>query len=186
MPSLLIFPQSFLEQPGGSLSIDEITEKPQVLTLFVPGKPEPQGSAKGFPIKRKSGKVGVTITSDNPKLKGFRAIVQQHVKEAAVNMAGGAFTETPIFTGVPLRVQARFVMPRPSSAPKTAKGKALGYHCTKPDLDKLQRAVGDALSGCGGGYAVIAEDSQIACWNAEKRYAAIGEEAGTWLEVRAL
>jgi len=44
------------------------------------------------------------------------------------------------------------------------------YHEGTPDLDKLQRAIGDSLSG-----VVIADDKQIAVWQAHKYFTADAE-----------
>ena len=45
----------------------------------------------------------------------------------------------------------------------------------KPDLDKLARAVGDALTG-----VAYRDDAQITRWHLQKRY---GEQAGTEITV---
>jgi len=57
-------------------------------------------------------------------------------------------------------VTSCFYLPRP----KTNKRFRM---TTKPDLDKLQRAIGDSLVKAG----TIVDDSYIICWNAYKTYA---------------
>ena len=141
------------------------------LKIFIPGKPEPQGSVKGFPIRRKTGAMGVAMTCDNVKLKGWRGRAVAIIQKSSEGAFCGAVC-----------VSAEFIMPRPAGAAKTARGKALGWHVTKPDTDKLQRAVGDALTASG----IITDDSQIAHWCAMKRYAGIGEDPGTLIEVTRL
>lgn len=47
-----------------------------------------------------------------------------------------------------------------------------------PDLDKLQRAVGDALTQAG----TIADDARITSWNAKKRWA-IGCQPGATITI---
>ena len=49
---------------------------------------------------------------------------------------------------------------------------------TKPDLDKLERAIGDALTGI-----VFRDDSQIAWWSVWKVY---GEPARAHIEIATL
>lgn len=46
-----------------------------------------------------------------------------------------------------------------------------------PDLDKLVRAVGDALTDAG----VWSDDAQVVAWNAWKRRTAPGEPEGVWV-----
>jgi Holliday junction resolvase RusA-like endonuclease len=53
-----------------------------------------------------------------------------------------------------------FRMPRPISLPKKRQ-----HHTTKPDLDKLVRAIGDGLTG-----VVILDDKQIVELHARKIY----------------
>lgn len=44
-------------------------------------------------------------------------------------------------------------------------GKKLIRHTVRPDLDKLQRAVGDGITGI-----LIADDATIDRWSVSKRY----------------
>lgn len=60
----------------------------------------------------------------------------------------------------PVRVVANFYLPRPKSVQKR-----LRPHVA-PDLDKLERAIGDALEG-----VAYDNDSQIVSWRADKWYA---------------
>ena len=141
------------------------------MKAFIPGKPEPQGSVKGFPVRRKTGAMGVAMTCDNVKLKAWRARAVAIIQRSAEGVFRGAVC-----------VSAEFIMPRPAGAAKTARGKELGGHATRPDTDKLIRAVGDALTAS----CIITDDSQIAHWCAMKRYAGIGEDVGTLIEVTML
>lgn len=74
-----------------------------------------------------------------------------------------------------LAVRATFYLPRGKSVRRSRP-------CVKPDLDKLVRAIGDALSGTQG-LPVIREDSRICRWDVEKRYAAEGSECGVKVTV---
>jgi Holliday junction resolvase RusA-like endonuclease len=71
----------------------------------------------------------------------------------------------------PVLVEAEFVFPRPKSHYRTGKferelrEEAPVYHTNMPDLDKLQRAIGDALA-----HTILRDDKQIAAWHVRKLY----------------
>ncbi len=67
-------------------------------------------------------------------------------------------------------------MPRPVSTPKRVTPPAV----KKPDLDKLARAILDALT-----HTVIADDSQVVELYAHKRLAEIGEAPRARITVHA-
>lgn len=79
----------------------------------------------------------------------------------AVNAARAAGVTIPI--DQPVTVKAVFHLDRP-------KRPRFNIPATKPDLDKLQRAVGDALCPKNPALRVLAEDSRIVEWQSEKRY----------------
>ena len=74
----------------------------------------------------------------------------------------GAFSVTAIF---------RFQRPLSHTGKKGLKPSAPKHKSTKPDCDKLQRAVGDSLEMA----AIIKNDSQICEWIAKKCYC-IGQD----------
>lgn len=113
-----------------------------VIEFMVFGDPVPQGSHR----KSRNGH----IISDNPKLRRWRDDV---TRMARLAMRGRATVDAPV------SVQALFFFKRPKSVPRGAWWKA-----TKPDLDKLCRALGDGLKDAG----VIKDDSRIVRWTAEK------------------
>lgn len=117
--------------------------------------PEPQGSAKGFPIRRANGKMGVSITTDNKKLKPFRHALTQLALEQSVEWV-------PPFAGkhVPVSLEAVCYFQKPPSAPKKREVPAV-----KPDSDKLARAILDALTG-----VLFADDAQVVDLIVRKRY----------------
>lgn len=82
----------------------------------------------------------------------------------------------PLLTG-PVFLHCDFVMKRPVSTPKT---KPTPPATKKPDLDKLLRAIGDALKG-----TVYAEDSLIVEMVGTKRIAEDGEQPGVFINVGA-
>lgn len=133
----------------------------------MPGEPKPQGSKSTFLIRTKTGAVvGANTTEANKGTKSWRADVKQFAQEA---MGGRA-----LFTGEVL-VQYHFIMRRPLSTPKS---KATPPAVKKPDLDKLCRAIGDALKG-----TVYADDSLITTIYATKRIAELGEPTGVQIVV---
>lgn len=75
----------------------------------------------------------------------------------------------------PIALTLRFVMPRPTSTPKRSTPPAI----KRPDVDKLCRAVNDALTGI-----VWADDSQVVEMVASKRLAETGEPPGVLITVR--
>lgn len=130
-----------------------------VLDLFVPGQPAPQGS------KRHVGN-GIMIESSKA-VAPWRTTVAWHASQAYSG---------PVLDG-PLTVAIEFVMRRPASAPKRSTPPAT----KRPDLDKLTRAVLDALSG-----VVWRDDSLIVDLHPSKRLAEIGEQAGARIRVTAI
>ena len=72
---------------------------------------------------------------------------------------------------VPVRVDALFVFPRPKSHYRTGRYADLlredapVWCATKPDADKLARAIGDALSG-----VLLRDDNLIVEWKIRKVY----------------
>ena len=125
----------------------------RVSQVFIPGKPAPQGS------KRHLGN-GIMVESSKA-VKPWRVDVAWKVREQFL---------TP-FDG-PVKLELEFVMPRPKSTPKKSTPAAI----KRPDVDKLARAVLDAITG-----VVVADDSQIVHLVATKRIAEIGEQSGVEL-----
>lgn len=111
-----------------------------MIRFTVIGKPEPQGSARAFYIKKLGRAV---ITSDNAKLKPWR----QQVSGMAMEAMKGYQVQA---AGTAIRVEARFYFDRPKSIKRTA------LKTTKPDADKLLRAILDALTGI-----VFNDDAQV-------------------------
>lgn len=140
------------------------------LSFVVLGTAQPQGSARAFLPK---GSRRPVVTSDNPKVKDWRT---QIAWEAAATLK--TFKDYPCapFPGA-VRVLAVFRLPRPKALSKTR----IVPHTKKPDLDKLTRAVGDALTGI-----LFHDDSQIVQWKVEKCYAGLTEPPHVHIVVEAL
>ena len=132
------------------------------IEFFVPGDPAPQGSKKAMPIRnRATGKIiKINQVESSAKVGPWRERVAIAAHQA---MSGRA-----LFDG-PLSVVLNFVLPRPKSAPKRSTPPAT----KRPDLDKLERAVLDALTG-----VCFSDDSHVVSLIGHKRIAEIGETAG--------
>lgn len=132
------------------------------ITFDVRGTPTTQGSKRAIPIYRggKGAKVftghSALVEAGGAKLKAWRT----DVKDAAESYAG----RFPRGTG--LVVVIYFSMQRPKSAPK----KRRTYPVTKPDVDKLIRAVLDSLKDA----ALYFDDGQVLKATGEKDYAGFG------------
>lgn len=122
-----------------------------VVEFTVYGKPEAQGSVKAFMPK---GWTRPVLTSTNKNLKGWR-----HVVASEAQLHAGA----PVPRGRPVRLHVSFVLERPKSLPRKVQA-----HTKKPDLDKLVRAIKDALTG-----VLYADDSQVTVIEASKAYGAV-------------
>jgi crossover junction endodeoxyribonuclease RusA len=125
---------------------------PDVTSFRVVGEPVPQGSMRGFV---RGGKV--SLTSDNPKLHNWRDCIGWEARRHFSELMDG-----------PIVLTAIFHITRPKSAPKSRV-----YPTTKPDGDKLARALFDALSN-----VVYRDDSQVVKHQIEKSYCLPGEQPG--------
>lgn len=128
------------------------------LAFSVFGEAQPQGSAKAFVPK---GWRRPIITSDNADLKSWRQLVAE-----AANAAIRQIPEPDrslLLDGV--RLSIAFYLPRPKSLTKRATA-----HTKKPDIDKLVRAVADALTSI-----VFRDDAQVCELITAKHYAPEGQ-----------
>lgn len=126
--------------------------------LFVPGRPAPQGS------KRHVGN-GIMVESSKA-VAPWRTTVAWHVSQVwNLGPVEGA-----------LAVTFEFIMPRPTSLPKK---RGTPPHTKRPDIDKLSRAVMDALSD-----VAWRDDSQVVDMHPTKRYAEIEETPGVVIGIR--
>lgn len=121
-------------------------------TFVVLGQPVPQGSMKHVG--------GGRIVSKSPKLKEWREKIAQVVREQAGEPAHPD----------PVSVTVIFSF----NKPKTVTRK---LPTVPPDLDKLQRAIGDALSI---DVKYLQDDAQIIEWHAQKVY---GTPAGVVIQI---
>lgn len=128
--------------------------------VFVAGHPAPQGS------KRHVGN-GVMVESSK-RVKPWR----EDVRAALLDEHGQPRRQ---FGDAAVAVELAFVMPRPTSTPKRRTPPAI----RKPDIDKLARALLDAITSAG----VVADDARVTHLCATKRVAEIGETPGCHIQV---
>jgi len=139
--------RSILPAPGGLRTDNEIS-------FLVHGLPVPQGSSRAWVINGKP-----VITSTAKGLSTWRRLVADVAQR---------FAPDEPWRG-PVGIDLHFGLPKPKSAPK----KRRVWPDKRPDLDKLTRAVLDALT-----YVVWADDSQVVEIRATKDYGAPGVAIG--------
>ncbi|MCD4549692.1 RusA family crossover junction endodeoxyribonuclease [Schaalia sp. lx-260] len=124
--------------------------------VWVAGVPVPQGSMKVFTGSSRP----VMVHHKGAELKAWRTKVAFEVTRAAQSKGW----ELPL--DEPVSIDVSFHLPRPTRA-------RFDRPATKPDLDKLMRAIGDALTVTGN---VIKDDSRIVRWIGSKHYAGVSME----------
>lgn len=101
------------------------------ISFFVPGIPRPQGSKRA--INHRTTGRPIVIESGGRPLVDWRG----DIKREAIEAMGD---DTPL--DGPVGIWLGFRLPRPKSHPKTK----ITYPISRPDIDKLTRAVLDALT----------------------------------------
>lgn len=134
-----------------------------MIEFSVPGSAAPQGSKR--PIRLKTGRV--VLVESSARVKPYRAVVALAARQAWQ----GAPTAGP----VTLVVSFAFLRPKSHLTRSGALRAGAPAAPGRPDLDKLLRAVGDALTG-----VIYADDSQVTGIVATKAY---GPEACTRIRV---
>jgi len=143
--------------------------------LWVGGVPVEQGSKTGG--KRKNGSIFLR-DSNGKRLHPWRDHIAREVTVAR---------DGTTYTG-PVRVDLIFFMPRPKSHfgtgrnAGTLKPGAPFFHTVKPDIDKLERAVLDALT-MGGAYT---DDARVAMVTKSKVYAHPTASPGVQISIRSI
>lgn len=134
-------------------------------TFTIPGRPEQQGSKR---------LIGKHMIEANGRLADWRATAVQAMHDPDADPYAG-----------PVKVAATFIYARPGSHygtgrnSDTLKPSAPVFKDSAPDLDKLQRAVGDALEAAG----IIVNDSRIVAWDTSKIYGPMAATSITVEEV---
>jgi len=119
---------------------------PPALEFFVAGEPIPKGSMKGFVAKGRA-----ILTHDNKRSRPWAT---------TITLMAQAHRQLPLWAG-PLRVDLTFNMPKPQGLPK----RRYSWAIRKPDKDKLERLVKDALT-----KVIYRDDAQIVDGRVIKRY----------------
>ena len=130
-----------------------------MIRVFVAGKPAVQGS------KRYVGR-GIMLDADK-RLPAWRT----SIRAAIIDEAGYPVRSLD----GPVAIDLEFILVRPESAPKRRTPSAV----KKPDIDKLVRAVLDAVTLSGAWR----DDSQVVQMTAKKRLAELGETPGCWIAI---
>lgn len=115
------------------------------ITITVYGNPAPKGS-KSFKGHSASGKA--IMVESSKQEKPWAEACKWAAIEVNKSIKG------------PVAVEIIFTMPKPKSAPKGR----VTYPDRKPDGDKLERSVWDALKAVG----VIEDDARIVSWHGRK------------------
>lgn len=151
------------------------------------GVPQQKGSMRAFayplknratgqPILDKGGKpmYGAAATSDNPSVKGW----QQLLAEGANRALGEKPDDDRAVLQDGVRLTIAFYLPRPKKYQKRGVEPA---HLVAPDLDKLVRAVLDALT-----HVVYRDDSQVVELVTSKHYAGVDDAPHARIRVEAI
>ena len=130
------------------------------ITFFVPGIPRPQGSKRAW-VNPKTQKA-IMVESSKDALKDWRAKASFAAREV--------MKDRPMFTG-PVRCTVLFYFPRPkrhyrgNNPEGEMRIDAPNNHAGTPDIEKLLRAVSDALAGI-----VFLDDKQVSEVHSSKSY----------------
>lgn len=141
------------------------------VALRVYGVPMPQGSKTAFV------RGGRTVLTDGrrPAARASHAAWRQAVATAARDHLTANPWQAPF--DEPTVVHITFLLPRPKSIPKKRR-----HPDRRPDLDKLNRSVLDALVDGG----LLADDARVVELNATKVYAGPEEAPGCRVTIHAL
>lgn len=131
------------------------------VSFFVPGTPTPQGSKNAY---IRGGRA--ILVETNKKLPTWRQTIA-HI---------AAQQQHKIPKGTPISLTIEFILPRT----KAMGTKPAPPMTQKPDLDKLLRAVGDALTQS----EIIHDDNQITTTHAHKRRAKPQEPTGAHITLQ--
>ena len=132
-----------------------MTSKPFSFSLFIPGIPASKGSYR--PITGRSRTTGKPVTRLIPMDKKERPW-RNHVRDTILNQKPPTIPPDSYVT-----VETTFYLPRP----KTIHPSKRKHPTVKPDIDKLQRALYDAITETH----IWNDDCQITDVTSRKRYA---------------
>lgn len=145
------------------------------IVVFVPGTPRPQGSKRAFTNKHTGKIIQVEMS---PDVKTWRG----DIRDALLDPTGERQQ-----LDEPVAVHLVFAFARPKSHYRTGRNAHLlrdnapTAPISPPDVDKLARAVLDAIGSAG----VWRDDSRVTELTATKVYAAAGERTGVHITIAA-
>jgi Holliday junction resolvase RusA-like endonuclease len=140
-----------------------------VAEFKVVGTPIPQGSMRAF--NRRGGGRPI-VTADNARTRPWKDAVAWAARNAVDAELGEGET---CRVAVDVVIEFRLARPKGHHGARGLLPSAPTYPAVKPDLDKLTRAVLDALVDA----AVIADDAQVVQVRATKEYG----DPGAWVRV---
>lgn len=136
------------------------------ISFTVIGTPQPKGSTRAF--MRPGGRFPI-VTSDNPKVKSWQKVV-------ALGAIAARGAGVPVYLGA-VQIDVMFYLQRPQRLAR----KATPVHIIRPDVDKLTRAIFDALIGI-----CFEDDGQVVTVSASKAYAEAGAQPRATITVRPI
>lgn len=145
------------------------------MKFFVPGAPAPQGSK----TRGKHGGLYESSKAVGPWRERVALVAAAQPLSGDAWQRGETRTEGPALG--PIRLAAEFVFERPKAHYRTngeVKLTAPERPAVRPDIDKLCRAILDALTGI-----LLASDAQVVELRATKEY---GPAPGCWVTVEPL
>jgi len=138
---------------------------------------EPKGQPRPRAFARKMGNVHVARFYDSDVADAWKQAVMLAIIKAA-NAHKWTLTLRPV------AVELRFAMPRPKShsGAKGLKPSAPEFHTQKPDIDNLEKLLGDQITRSG---RIWRDDSQVVSMRSDKFWAE-GSEQGCWVSILTL
>ncbi len=126
------------------------------IQFTVIGNPVPKGSAKAFVLGKRA-----SITASNvERLRPWEALVRDAATQAGAKITSG-----------PVEVNLVFSFRRPKNHFRSGRHANIlrdvcpEHHTQKPDLDKLERAILDGITG-----VVVVDDSQVVRMTSTKQW----------------
>jgi crossover junction endodeoxyribonuclease RusA len=161
-------PQRFMVPPGCEPA------GPGAISAWVAGLPAPQGSKRAYGAGRPGGKI--RLVESSTRVKPWREDIRQAFLERHTDAHRVSWQDRQDSVG-PVVVKIVFVMPRTKAMRDRP---SVDFPMVqKPDVDKLGRAVLDALTSTN----VLADDSQVVTLLTHKRRAEPGEPTGAMIHI---
>lgn len=145
--------------------------------------PVPKGSMRAFVPAWKPGQFARPMATVSDSKSAELKALARDIRDVALRELNAY--ELPCAQEQPFEILLCYYLPRPGGDFSKATGELLpsarATPWAKPDLDKLERATKDALTGL-----VWDDDARVVRCVKEKRYASRTRDVGLWLEARVL